>query len=304
MPKMNVNRSIQIETSVEKVFENISNFNHWKVWSPWLITDPEATVDVATDGKSYSWKGKRVGEGSMKVTNEKENQWVEYDLEFLKPWKSQAKVKFDLSEGENGVNTKWSMDSKLPFFLFWMKKQMEAYIGMDYERGLSMLKEYAESGRVESELKFKGEVSFTGCKYIGIKTNCEIKNVGNHMEQDYTALFEKYANQASDKPFSIYHKWDLVNGKMSYTASMPVNEVPTDLPSNFISGQMPSMKVQKVQHIGPYKNIGNAWSALYGMKQNKEIKTIRGQHPFELYHNTPTETPENELITDICFPVK
>ena len=30
----------------------------------------------------------------------------------------------------------WTMDSSLPFFLFWMKKSMEGFIGMDYDPGL------------------------------------------------------------------------------------------------------------------------------------------------------------------------
>ena len=36
------------------------------------------------------------------------------------------------------------------FFLFWMRRQMELFIGMDYERGLKMLKEWIETGQILS----------------------------------------------------------------------------------------------------------------------------------------------------------
>ena len=34
------------------------------------------------------------------------------------------------------------MRGALPWFLFWMRPAMETFIGMDYERGLKMLKDW------------------------------------------------------------------------------------------------------------------------------------------------------------------
>ena len=65
------------------------------------------------------------------------------DLTFLKPCKSQAKVAFYLKEEGASTQVRWTMDSVLPFFLFWMKKSMEAYISQDYGRGLRLLKDFA-----------------------------------------------------------------------------------------------------------------------------------------------------------------
>ena len=134
--------------------------------------DPDATVDVAEGGKSYSWKGDLTGEGQMEILGEEANQWVDYDLLFLKPWKSKAKVRFEVEGQGDQTKVTWFMDSSLPFFLFFMKKSMTAMIGMDYERGLAMLKEYVEKGEVHSKLDFKGTQSFPGMQYIGIKTSC------------------------------------------------------------------------------------------------------------------------------------
>ena len=81
-----------------------------------------------------------IGSGGMTVTGEIENQRIDCDLQFLKPWKSQADVAFILEEKDGATHLTWNMESSLPFFLFMMKDMMTAMIGSDYERGLSMMK--------------------------------------------------------------------------------------------------------------------------------------------------------------------
>jgi hypothetical protein len=43
---------------------------------------------------------------------------------------------------------------------------------------------------------------------------------------------------------------------------------------------------------------------MYSLHRNKEIRLVKGIHPFETYGNKPGEVPESELITDIHFAVK
>jgi hypothetical protein len=152
MPKINVTRSATINSSIDNVYTKLNDFNHWTKWSPWLIMEKGVKVNISDDAKYYEWKGDRVGEGNMNISLEDGSNSIEYDLTFLKPWKSEAKVKFLLSDNNNRTAVTWSMDSKLPFFMFWMKNMMEGFIGMDYERGLNMLKDYIEEGEVKSKL--------------------------------------------------------------------------------------------------------------------------------------------------------
>jgi len=53
---------------------------------------------------------------------------------------------------DDGDQTKvtWTMNGCVPIFLFFMIGMMKAWIGMDYERGLMMLKELAEKGKVDA----------------------------------------------------------------------------------------------------------------------------------------------------------
>lgn len=306
MPKMHISRSIKIDAPADKVFKVISDFSDWRPWSPWLITEPEAKVTIAEDGQSYSWVGKRTGEGKMAIRSSEENKSLDLDLNFIKPWKSYADTRFYLKEEGGSTEVTWVMDSSMPFFLFFLVKLTTAMIGMDYDRGLAMLKEYVETGDVSSKLEFVGSSEFAGGKYVGIKTDTTIENIGPSMEGDFEKLMS-YMNNHQDKmagpPVSIYHKWDVVKGQVSYTSGFPVSEAPDDLPSGMFIGEMKPTKVNTVRHIGKYDYMGNAWSTLYSMKQAKEFKQAK-IHPFEVYINDPKTTPEKEWITDVCFAIK
>ncbi len=306
MSKMQVKRSINIEAPLFKIYKVISNFNDWQPWSPWLLMEPEVRVTVASDAKSYEWEGKRTGSGNMKICEEIENQFIDYDLNFLKPWKSKAKTSFHLAQEGNTTKVTWKMDSSLPFFLFFMKKMMEAFVGSDYERGLDMLKAYVENGEVPSKIDFIGNKEFSETNWIGIKTDCSLDNIGEKMEQDFTKL-NALVDQGIVSPkntMTIYHKWDIPKGKVSYTAAVSVDEVPENLPDEITTGNIPTITSYALKHTGSYQHLGNAWATLYTMNRNKEIRYNKKVAPFEIYLNDPKSVADKDLETVIYFPTK
>lgn len=306
MAKFHVSRSIDINAPIEKVFSTLNDYNHWTPWSPWLIMDPKAEVKVAEDAKSYEWEGPRTGSGKMVITGEKENQSLDIDLTFLKPWKSQAKVYFETKEKDGGTQVTWKMDGSLPFFMFWMKTLMSNMIGMDYARGLRLLKDYIEDGEVHSKLNWKGNEEFKGGKFVGIKTSCTMETMGKKMAEDLPKLhklMEEQGLKSAGVPFTQYHKWNFKTGDVEYTAGIPVESIPENLPSGFHGGELPAMKVYTLEHQGPHAHLGNAWSTLYTMQRGKEIPVNKKIHPFETYLNNPNEVDQNELITQIHFPL-
>lgn len=307
MPKMSIKRSVQVNAPVDKVFNVLNDFNSWTAWSPWLIMDPNAKVTVRDDAKYYEWEGERVGSGNMAITREKENESIDYDLLFLKPWKSKAKVSFYTKANGDQTEVMWTMDSSLPFFMFWMKRMMEAFVGMDYERGLNLLKDYVEHGEIKSKLNFKGETNYAGSQYIGINRTCKKEELGAQMSADFGKLSE-YMHDKKDNisgnTFSIYAKWDMVKNLITYTLGIPVKEVPSDLPEGMMSGSIPSTQVYELHHTGSYAHIANAWSTLNNMARGKAFKWNKKIWPWEEYLNDPASTSADELETTVYFPIK
>lgn len=303
MPKTFVLKSIDINAPKSKVKNIVGNLNNWQAWSPWLICEPEAKVNVADDGKFYTWEGSRVGAGEMQITNESDHT-IQYDLTFLKPWKSKAKVEFKFDETGDTTKTEWTMASTLPFFMFWMKTKMEAWIGMDYDRGLKMLKSYTENGHIDSKMEFINFKSFSGCDFIGVKTNTTIDKIDEAMKRDFEAL-TTYINtndlEVNGHSFSQYHKFDFVSKKVFYTAGFPMKELPTKIDNKFIKGHLPAANFNTIRHHGSYDYLGNAWSTNMMMLRNKEFKAVKKYHPLEFYLNDPSTTEPKDLITDVCF---
>lgn len=306
MPAFHVEKSIEIKVAPDVVYAFLSDFNNWRVWSPWLILEPESKVTVAPGGKHYAWDGKRTGSGEMKIEKENPPQRLDTTVTFLKPWKSTSSAWFELKAIASGTHLTWYMDSSLPFFLFFMKKMMTAYIGMDYTRGINMLKDYLETGAVPSQLTFKNVTDYAGCTYVGFRTTCTMDTIGEKMKADFGKLFaftKDKPDLLSGTPFSIYHKWDIVKNKVEYTAAFPVKTVPTILPAGAVTGSIPAVKVNTIAHTGNYKHLGNAWSAQYSMQQAKVFKWKKGIDPFETYLTMPGAVPENDQVTEVHFPV-
>ena len=296
MPKTHVEKSITINAGVEKVKSIITDFNHWKYWSPWLILEPEAKVTVSANGKKQEWDGKRIGSGEMTIIEEKESI-IHYDLTFLKPWKSKATVDFILkTEAEDSTTLTWTMDGSLPFFMFWMKNLMERMIGMDYDRGLLMLKDYVEKGHVDAKLEFLGESKYDGCKYVGLKNECTLDNIGEVMDEDFKKII-------SMEFFTIYHKFDFGKNRIVYTSGVGVKDIQENLPAGLFNGNIPATKLHAVRHTGPYELSGNAWSAIMSMERAKVFKKNKKIPPIEFYRNNPVDTEPKDLITDVCMPV-
>lgn len=307
MPKTHVEKSIIIDGSAEKIKSIISDFNHWIAWSPWLIMEPESKFTISADGKTHEWEGKRIGSGIIKVISESDSL-IRYDLCFLKPWKSEAKTDFIIEElDEKTSKLTWTMDSSLPFFMFWMKSMMERLIGMDYERGLLMLKDYIEKDRVDAKLEFLGQSDYEGCRFVGIKNECTIDNIGEVMQADFESLMA-FAKDNEDVItndfFSIYHKFDFSRNKVVYTSGVGVKSAQKILPNGLFNGNIPATKLQSVRHIGPYELSGNGWSAIMAMDRAKEFVKNKKIPPMEFYRNSPIDTDPKDLISDICMAIK
>lgn len=307
MPKTRVEKSITIAASAEKVKSLITDFNYWKPWSPWFILEPDTKITISQDGKTHEWEGKRIGSGIITIIAESDTV-INYDLKFLKPWKSQAKTDFIIEKlDENNTKLTWNLDGSLPFFMFWMKAMMERLIGMDYDRGLLMLKDYAEKDRVDAKLEFLGESNYAGCKYVGVKSECTIETIGEVMVEDFKKLKEfATANKdlVTDELFSVYHKFDFNKNRIVYTSGIGVKEQSQNLPNGIFNGKLPATRIHTVRHIGPYQLSGNAWSAIMSMDRAKEFMKNKKIPPMEFYRNCPTETDPKDLISDICMPIK
>lgn len=310
MPSFNVTRTIEIEAPASRVREVISDFNTWPLWSPWLRMEPESDLSYVGNagelGHGYHWEGKKVGAGGMVMTALDANR-MQADLTFLKPWKSKADIAFDFeSVGDNKTQVQWHMQSSLPFFMFFMVNKMKAFIGNDYDRGLRMLKDQLETGKIESNVTVEALVHVPSVLYAGKQYASSMANIGESMGKAFPEVAETLgAAQAevSGAPFSLYNKMDIVKGEFEYIAALPVaSRVSSG--NGIVCQERPVCKAYKVVHVGSYHHVGNAWAVAMHDIQHFKHKLDKRNAAFEIYTNDPETTPEADLITEIYLPIR
>jgi effector-binding domain-containing protein len=309
MPSFQVTRSININKSKADIKTILSDFREMKNWSPWLIIEPEATVNYSETqsevGTRQSWDGSMIGRGSMELTKINDNS-LKYDLAFQKPFKSKAKVAFELQEEDDETKVEWTMEGKLPWYLFFMTKFMKIFIGMDYERGLRMLKEYAETAKVSSSLQIIGEGELQEIYYMGLEGSSTLGEIGEVMRKDFETLgayVEKNAVSKEAKVFAIYNSFDFMKGRTSFVSCVSI-EKDDEVPAPFVKGKVEASDVFNIRHRGKYEHLGNAWSLLMNYTRSQKMSIQTKPFGYEFYLNSPLDTPEEELITDVMVRLK
>ena len=150
MPRRyNVEKSTVINKTIDDVMDKVGDLNNYASWNPWQQMDPSATKTVSgipkSVGHKYVWHGKKVGEGSLTIRSINVNH-INFDLEFLKPWKSHARDNW-MFKGENngGTRVTWQNSGDLPWPMArLMGPIINKNLNHQFEKGLNNLKKMVE----------------------------------------------------------------------------------------------------------------------------------------------------------------
>ena len=67
---------------------------------------------------------------------------------------------------------------------------------------------------------------------------------------------------------------------------------------------IPAGECVVLTHRGPYTGLKEAYGWLYGEWLSTSGREFANQPPFEIYTNNPSDTPPEELVTEICVSLK
>ena len=306
-----VKRSITVDKGNAEVFNLVQDFNKWTIWSPWLCMEPDANVSISGNGMSvddkYSWIGELVGEGTISHTKIDIGKVIEQNILFKAPMESTSFVYWDFNNvNDSTTKITWGMKGEMPFYLRFMAKMMEPMIGMDYERGLKMIKELAEKGYVASKVEIVDVVDVPAMNYLGQKTACTMNDMAENMKKSFSELSNYALSNVVEfeKALSIYHDFDFIKGNVEYTAAVPV-EADFAAKEPFYVGELKATKALKIRFLGDYQHVGNAWAAGMSYIRTHKLKENKDVPPYEVYLNSPKEEPDSrKWITEVYMPLK
>lgn len=150
----NVSRSIEINKPLAEVFNYIKMVKNQDEWSPWKKRDPNMIqTSEGTDGtvgyvSKWTSDHKQVGEGEQEIKLIKENEVMESELRFFKPFKSVSNG-FLKTEAMDNNKTRviWGFHGthKIPVNIMMLFFNMDKAVGKDFEEGLADLKTTLEN---------------------------------------------------------------------------------------------------------------------------------------------------------------
>jgi uncharacterized protein YndB with AHSA1/START domain len=148
-----VERSTTIHAAPEAVFPHINDLARWQPWSPWEKLDPaikrEMSASTSGKGATYAWEGnKKVGQGSMEITESIPASKIVIRLAFLKPFKATNTVEFTLTPQGGDTHVVWAMDGARPFMakVAGLFMNCDKMVGKSFAEGLASMKALIEKG--------------------------------------------------------------------------------------------------------------------------------------------------------------
>jgi hypothetical protein len=148
-----VSRQIKISAPAEQVFPHINELRKWEAWNPWGNLDPNCKMNYsgppAGVGASYSWSGNnKIGAGRNTITASQPNEFVRFQLEFLKPMTATNAADFTFQPAGRDTIVTWTMSGKrsFPGKLFGLVLDCDKMCGCQFEKGLAQIKSLVETG--------------------------------------------------------------------------------------------------------------------------------------------------------------
>jgi uncharacterized protein YndB with AHSA1/START domain len=150
-----VQRSVSIKASPEKVFPLINELKTMNEWNPFAKQDPTIRLTysgpAAGKGAANDWDSDgKAGKGRLEITDSTRPSRVTMRLDMEKPMEGHNTVAFALQPQAQGADVStqvtWSMTGPMPYIakVICTFVSMDRMIGGEFEKGLADLKTMAE----------------------------------------------------------------------------------------------------------------------------------------------------------------
>ena len=148
-----VQRQIEINKPHTEVFSYLKFLKNQDNFSVWAARDPNMKKEFrGTDGtigfvSAWDSTNEEVGKGEQEIKKITENERIDYELRFLKPFESTEQAYFTTeATSENSTVVTWGFNGKMPYpmNLMLLFLDFDEMLGKDFDSGLSKLKAILE----------------------------------------------------------------------------------------------------------------------------------------------------------------
>lgn len=331
---VHVERSIEIDSPPANVFTLLNGFSRFNDWSPWAGLDPAAEYRYEGPetgvGASMHWTGdESVGTGSQVIVTSEPYSLIETELDFGA--QGTARAAWHLEPIDGGTRVTWAMDAEFGWDLVgrYFGLMLDRWVGGDYEKGLAKLKSLAES--LPNYDLAGADVAVIPVEPVAVvmvsgETTHEPDDVTAAMATAYGRLEDYMAERnmaRAGPPLAIAREWS--NQRYVFDAALPYSGGGAAAPSEAVetgdpgpgavespggnfrladevhAGVTHGGRAARIVHVGPYESLADSWNRLEAYIAARGLKSAGD--PWEAFLSDPADTPEDELVTNIYWPV-
>lgn len=150
--EFSISRSRTIAAPVSVVFPHVNELQKWQAWSPWATIDPAAVHNFQGPesgvGAVMGWSGNnKVGVGKTTIVEYRADDYLQFKLEFQKPFKATNKAEFSFEAEGDSTTVTWTMTGKntLVGKVMSVLINCEKMVGKQFAQGLANLEAVAVS---------------------------------------------------------------------------------------------------------------------------------------------------------------
>lgn len=146
---LDMQRSVTVNTSQDVIYQYLSDFKNMNQWSPWYNIDPNTQYEyfgaVGEVGHGYNWKSdnKDVGTGKMIYTSFDQPKQLNYQLDFVEPFESNANGAFVLEDQGGNTKVSWTFHTEFGRIesVIMLFVDLKGMLEKDFDKGLKQLSE-------------------------------------------------------------------------------------------------------------------------------------------------------------------
>ncbi len=302
-----VDRHLQIDAPVDRVFATIVDFKSWTDWSPWLLHEPETRLEYSDNYDQeqgyYSWDGEMVGAGKLTHVAIQPNQSIEQRIEFIRPFKAVSRVAWSFAEADGQTDVHWIMQGKMPFLFRPMTEMTRQMVAKDYDLGLHLLNGYLNPDSAHPRFEFIGSEEVKGFDYAYVSFSGYMQAMVSAMQEGFPRLKEQtqQKNIIDGYPLTLYHKADPKKGYFECDMAIPVKPAADYAEIKSFAGG----RYYKMRMLGDYQFLELAWYKIFSHVRMLKLKLDMQRPSLEIYENDPLSiTHSNEVSTCLYLPIK
>ena len=306
--KYHAERTTAIALPPAEVFAAALDFERMPEWSPWLMHDPACKIERGGPGPGeaggwHSWDSPKIGTGRLTNAELDAPRRAVQRLEFVKPFKSRAKVTWTFDDdGRGGTKVTWRIDSGMPFLMRWMNRRMVRWLRSDFGCGLLRLRHMLDPSQPTMKFSFDGPCERPALRCVGRRFKGHVEDMKKDMGRHFEELGElrREGGAAVTRTDSFNDATDAI--AVAYGVEPRDGAQPPDGAAPF---EVAGGRYHKVTCTGSYDYMEYAWHQAFGSMQMNKHRFDRARRGYELYVAGPgeAESPDG-YVTEIYLPIK